>query len=261
MTPELIAMQEQCPSRVSGDIAPYQVIPRPSPSTAAMFENTNRNANLFLRAARIERGSEKHKEFMTTIQALHRQYLHPFKYVEEQPPDCVEQLIAKAQISLPWLDKYEDGWPARIYLKRYVDTRRPHLMCTKYAHAKRRAQGVQKSKASHEAHLQPTRNLEDPGDRLGVHDFTTREFLGSFTPSLEHHLDAFVGLGIKDRETLQAFLSWPQVIQAQFLDEGHGALQLTSLERKVLLVGCGLLAQKALQRSLERIVKPGSIYP
>jgi len=251
-------MQEQCPSRMSSDITPYQVISRPSPSTVAMFENTNRNALLFLRAAGIESGSEKHKKFKATIQALHRQYLHPFKYIEEQAPDHVDQLIAKAQISLPWLHKYEDGWPARIYLKRYVDAKRPHLMCSKYAHAKQK--GLQRTKAFHEACLQPTRN---PGDMLVQegHDFTMREFLGSFTPSLEHHLDAFVGLGIKDQESLRAFLAWPQVIQAQFLDEGHGALQLTSLERKVLLVGCGLLTQGALQRSLERIVKLGSTYP
>lgn len=82
------------------------------------------------------------------------------------------------------------------------------------------------------------------------------EFLCSLTPNLEHHLDAFVELGIKDEETLQAFLSWPQVIQAQFLDEGHGMLQLTSLERKSLLVGCGLLTQRVLQKSLVRIAKP-----
>ena len=31
----------------------------------------------------------------TTIQALYRQYLHPFKYVEEQAPGRVDQLIAK----------------------------------------------------------------------------------------------------------------------------------------------------------------------
>lgn len=79
-------------------------------------------------------------------------------------------------------------------------------------------------------------------------------FLGSLTPSLKHHLDAFIELGIKDQETLQAFLSWPEVIKTQFLEEEKGVLQLTRLERKSLLVGCGLLTQKALQRSLERIV-------
>lgn len=86
-----------------------------------------------------------------------------------------------------------------------------------------------------------------------------REFLGSLTPSLEHYLDAFVKLGIKDQKTLQAFLSWPQVVQAQFLDEGHGVLQLTSLEKRALLVGCGLLTQRAMQEILVHIVKPG--YP
>lgn len=82
-----------------------------------------------------------------------------------------------------------------------------------------------------------------------------REFLASFTPSLEQHLNAFVELGIKDYETLHAFLSWPQVFQAQFLDEGNDVLKLTSLERKSLLIGCGLLAQKALQDSPVRVVK------
>lgn len=82
-----------------------------------------------------------------------------------------------------------------------------------------------------------------------------REFLCSLTPSLEHHLDAFAALGVKDEKTLQAFLCWPQVIQAQFLDEGHGVLQLTSLERKSLLVDIGLLTHKTLQKSL--VVKPG----
>ena len=111
---------EQSPSRVSGDIAPYQVISRPSPSTVAMFENTNRNSLPFLRAAGIDPGSKKHKEFtvcyissyipcdldsqgagrQTTIRALHHQYLHPFKYVEEQPPDCVDQLIAKVYMHI-----------------------------------------------------------------------------------------------------------------------------------------------------------------
>jgi len=91
---------EQCPSRMSSDITPYQVISRPSPSTVAMFENTNRNALLFLRAAGIESGSEKHKKFKATIQALHRQYLHPFKYIEEQAPDHVDQLIAKVYMHI-----------------------------------------------------------------------------------------------------------------------------------------------------------------
>jgi hypothetical protein len=111
---------EQCPSRMSSDITPYQVISRPSPSTVAMFENTNRNALLFLRAAGIESGSEKHKKFkvcyissyipcdldsqgagrQATIQALHRQYLHPFKYIEEQAPDHVDQLIAKVYMHI-----------------------------------------------------------------------------------------------------------------------------------------------------------------
>lgn len=84
-----------------------------------------------------------------------------------------------------------------------------------------------------------------------------REFLSSLTPSLEHHLDAFVKLGVKDQTTLEAFLSWPQVTQAQFLDESHGVLQLTSLEKRVVLVGGGLLAQRTLERSLNSVVKPG----
>ena len=89
------------------------------------------------------------------------------------------------------------------------------------------------------------------------HDSTVRQFLGSLTPSLEHHLDAFVELGVKDQKSLQAFLSWPQLFQAQFLGEGRGTLQLTCLERQGLLVGCSLLTQKVLQESsFDRLVKP-----
>ncbi|KAN0077064.1 hypothetical protein V8E55_010919 [Tylopilus felleus] len=140
-------MQEQCPSSAACAAAPDNgVIPRPSPSMVAMFVNTNRNSLPFLQAAGIAVHSKEHKKLMTTIQALHRQYLDPFKYLEEQAPDRVDELITEARISLSWLDKYEDGWPARIYLKRYVDTKRPHLMCTRYSRTN--PQKARKSKAS-----------------------------------------------------------------------------------------------------------------
>lgn len=87
------------------------------------------------------------------------------------------------------------------------------------------------------------------------------EFLGSLTPNLEHHLGAFVELGIKDQKTLQAFLSWPQVVRTQFLDEGHGVLRLTSLEKWGLLAACDLLSQKALQDFLVQVAKPGYSHP
>lgn len=84
------------------------------------------------------------------------------------------------------------------------------------------------------------------------------EFLGSLAPSLEHRLDAFVELGIKDQKTLEAFLSWPQEAREQFLDEGHGVLRLTALEKRGLLLGCVLFAQKALRGSLAKL---GCFHP
>lgn len=116
----------QCPSRVMFDDmpgVPYRdqlrlpvvKVPRPSSGIVTMLENIRQNSLPFLQEAGIEEGSKKHKElkvsyissllklsrlpmcWQTTIQALHRQYLHPFKKLEEQAPSCVDQLIAKVR--------------------------------------------------------------------------------------------------------------------------------------------------------------------
>ncbi|KAF9246289.1 hypothetical protein BU15DRAFT_58374 [Melanogaster broomeanus] len=73
-----------------------------------------------------------------------------------------------------------------------------------------------------------------------------KQFLKSLKPCLESRLDVFIELGIRNHETLVAFLSWPPATQAQWVDEGNEALQLTRLERGALLVGCSMFAQSVL---------------
>ncbi|KIJ69253.1 hypothetical protein HYDPIDRAFT_105852 [Hydnomerulius pinastri MD-312] len=102
-------------------------IARPSRAEEAMYQNVNRNSYSFLEAAQIEHSSEEHRDLKRVIQRLSREQLDPDKHLEEQAEDDVDRVIAEAQIELPWLTRYEESWVTRIYLKRVIDMRRPHL--------------------------------------------------------------------------------------------------------------------------------------
>ncbi|KAG9318704.1 hypothetical protein JVU11DRAFT_800 [Chiua virens] len=236
------------------------VIPRPRAEKMALLQNVNRNSMLFLKAAGIKPNSEEYKKLMITVRALHKEYLHPWKYVEEQLPGLVDKLISEVRARIPWLNRYEDAWPARVYLKRYVDIRRPHLQCTRWHKKKHLISGASEPlrsrappKARTKANLDDFEKVSDSDDLvddLCDNDTAVKDFLSSLMPSLEHRLDAFAELGVKDRKSLEAFVSWPQAIQAEFLDEGQAVLQLTKFEKKNLLLGCSPLLQKALLKSL-----------
>ncbi|KAF8844498.1 hypothetical protein BDN67DRAFT_718420 [Paxillus ammoniavirescens] len=84
----------------------------------------------------------------------------------------------------------------------------------------------------------------------GADSEPVKRFLSSLRPSLESHLGAFLELGVRDHATLMAFLSWPQAMQEQWIDNENETLQLTRLERGSLLVGCNMFIFGVLQRSL-----------
>jgi len=58
-----------------------------------------------------------------------------------------------------------------------------------------------------------------------------REFLQSLNPDLEHRLDQFVALGIKDHLSLLAFKSWPTPRRDLLLSMSEGPGKLEPLER------------------------------
>lgn len=99
---------ECCPS-VTGAIAPdHWVIPCPSPSTVAMFQNTNRNSSPFLRAAGIEGNSKEHKELKVCYISSHIPCDLDFHGVGRPPSKL--SIVSTCSHSSTWKSKHQNVW-------------------------------------------------------------------------------------------------------------------------------------------------------